>query len=103
MAVRKVHPRKIRIKVWSVMICTVMLIASGYFLLNIYREVKTTVTLTSDVATARQQLQDLQAENVQLNQEVEKLQNNDYVCSYARSRYLIVNNQEQVLQLPSAD
>jgi|GEM_PF-237579 len=96
-------PRKVRVKIVSIVVCALMLVASAFFLWRIVGEAKTTVSLVSDITSAKQELTALQAENDQLTAQIEKLQNSDYVQSYARSQYLITKQGEQIFQLPAQD
>lgn len=98
---RRPTTRKVRVKVLSIVLCVVMLAASGYFLWQIFGQAKTTFSLLSDITSAKQQLSDLNTENESLTSQIEKLQNSDYVQSYARSKYLITKQGEQIFQLPS--
>lgn len=100
---KPVSSKKLHAKVWSLVVCVIMLAIAGYFLWQIVGQAKTTFTLVSDISNARKELAELNAENTQLTEQIEKLQNTDYVQSYARSKYLITKQGEQVYQLPAQD
>ncbi len=56
--------------------------------------------LKSELSDAQQKLEEVQAENERLTQQRLKLQDSDYVESYARSNYNLSKSGEQIFYLP---
>lgn len=69
-------------------------------LLVVGREVMTTLRLRAQMAEAKAELAKMQEENEMLVQEKAKLQDPDYVESYARSNYMFSKDGEQIFFLP---
>ena len=71
-----------------------------FLLVQVIGQARTYFSLKSQLADAKEKLQKVKDENNQLNSEKEKLQDPDYVASYARGNYLLSKNDEQIFYLP---
>lgn len=80
--------------------CLVLIAASCWMFVEVGREVYTTITLQKQLSEVETQLQKVQDENSYLTSEKEKLQDPDYVASYARGSYLLSKGDEQIFYLP---
>ena len=69
-------------------------------LLAVGREIMTTLQLRKQMAEAKEKLAQTQEENELLVEEKTKLQDPDYVESYARSNYMFSKDGEQIFFLP---
>lgn len=85
------------------LICFALIGFSAWLLYNVGREVYTTITLKDQLADAQAKLQEVQDENTRLTTEKEKLEDPDYVASYARGNYLLSKDDEQIFYLPEDD
>lgn len=83
-------------------ICFLVIGASAYLLLEVFKEVYTTITLKKQLAEVQDKYQQVQDENSYLTTEKEKLEDPDYVASYARGTYLLTKDDEQVFYLPES-
>lgn len=81
----------------------VMIAAAGFFMLNVGKEVYTSILLKKQIADAQLKLQKVQDENTYLKSEREKLEDPDYVASYARGNYLLSKKDEQIFYLPERE
>lgn len=88
-------------KIATVIICVLMLGASGYFLWHSFNEAKTTYTLLTDIDDAKKELEALQKEQEKLVQQKEQLLDENYVKTWARGEYLITKEGEEIYKLPS--
>ncbi len=73
---------------------------SAYFIYVVVTEVSTTVRLHQQLAEVQAKLQEVKDENTYLTQQKEKLQDPDYVESYARGNYQLSKDGEQIFYLP---
>ena len=89
-----------RMTPFSKCLCIVGIIAACFLSWQACKEVYTTYTLKKQLAEVEKQLQKVQDENSYLTSEKEKLQDPDYVASYARGNYLLSKNDEQIFYLP---
>lgn len=85
------------------LLCVGMLALAAYFLVQIGRTVYTTYKLSAELKDAQSKLEEVQSENDTLTAEKEKLQDPDYVESYARSNYNLSKSGEQIFYLPEDD
>ncbi|MBW9212514.1 MULTISPECIES: septum formation initiator family protein [Terrabacteria group] len=74
--------------------------ATVFMLIQVIRQVNMNLTLQSQLADAKEKLQKVKDENNRLNSEKEKLQDPDYVESYARSNYMLSKDGEQIFYIP---
>ncbi len=102
-AVRKKKPvRKKKRKMTPLLkvFCLVLIAASVYMLVGVGREIMTTISLQQQLTEVQTQLQKVQDENDYLNDEKTKLQDPDYVENYARGKYMLSKEGEQIFHLP---
>lgn len=85
------------------LICIGLLAVSAYLLIQIARTVYTTYKLSAELKDVQSKLEEVQSENDTLSKEKEKLQDPDYVESYARSNYNLSKSGEQIFYLPEDD
>ncbi len=90
-------------RIAAIVICTLMLGASGYFLWQVTHEVRTTFTLLTDINEAKKELEQLQQEQEKLVQQKEQLMDENYVKTWARGEYLITKEGEEIYKLPSTN
>jgi len=102
---KKTKARKKRRKLTPItkFFCIIMIGVSCYLLYKVAMEVRTTMSLTKQLAEVKEKLQEVQDENTHLNNEKEKLQNPDYVANYARGNYMLSKDGEQIFYLPEND
>ena len=80
--------------------CVILIMMSLFMLYQVGREVYTTFHLHQELSEAEQKLQEVQDENTYLTNEKTKLQDPDYVQSYARGNYMLTKDGEQIFYLP---
>lgn len=85
---------------FRVFISVVLLCVSAFLIYTIVNECMTTVQLQKELAEVQAKLQEVEDENTYLNQQKEKLQDPDYVESYARGNYQLSKDGEQIYYLP---
>lgn len=78
----------------------VLLPVSAYLIFTVVQECMTTVKLHQQLAEVQAKLQEVKDENTYLTQQKEKLQDPDYVESYARGNYQLSKDGEQIFYLP---
>ncbi|MDR1794909.1 MAG: septum formation initiator family protein [Erysipelotrichaceae bacterium] len=93
---RKLNVRSLFTKLFSV----ALLALSGFLIYLIVNEVKDTLRLSQEYDLAKEKLALVQLENQQLTEQVEKLQDPDYIRNYVRGEYFFSNPGEQVFHLP---
>jgi len=81
----------------------VFLCGAIYFLFNIGMQALETIELQKQKELVEQQLSELKNENDELNSTKTKLENEDYVQTYARGEYMFSLQDEKVFYLPSSD
>lgn len=81
----------------------ILIVAMAGMLFQVIQQIRTNLTLKSQLADAKKKLQEVKDQNSQLNSEKEKLQDPDYVQSYARSNYMLSKDGEQIFYLPKKD
>ncbi len=82
------------------LICYVLIAASVFLLVEVAKEIYTTVRLKAQLAEVQEKYQEVQDESAYLLREREKLQDPDYVQSYARGNYMLSRQGEQIFYLP---
>ncbi|MBR3311781.1 MAG: septum formation initiator family protein [Solobacterium sp.] len=82
------------------LLCIVMIGISLFFLFSFGREVMTTLRLRKNLAEVREKLQIVEDENTYLTDQKAKLQDPDYVESYARGNFMLSKDGEQIFYLP---
>lgn len=88
---------------FSRFLCIVAIALSGILLFQVGKEVYTTITLKEQLAEVQAKLQEVQDENARLTSERQKLEDPDYVASYARGTYLLSKGDEQIFYLPESN
>ena len=84
----------------KLIIGTLMIGGIIFFVVQINKEVNTTFSLLADLRDAEEQLKQLQQEKEYLINQKEKLNDENYIESVARGKYLITKEGEQVFVLP---
>ncbi|NLH62766.1 MAG: septum formation initiator family protein [Erysipelotrichaceae bacterium] len=99
---RKKNSRKPkrRLTPMTKIICIIALCASVFMLWGVLKEVITTVNLQRQLTEVQAELQKVTDENTYLNSEKTKLQDPDYVENYARGKYMLSKDGEQIFHLP---
>ena len=82
------------------LLCFVLIGISAFLLYRVVLEIITTITLKQQLAVVEERYQEVQDENEYLTREREKLEDPDYVASYARGNYLLSKDDEQIFYLP---
>ncbi len=82
------------------LICYLIIAASFFLLVEVAKEIYTTVELRKQLAEVQEKYQEVQDESAYLLQEREKLTDPDYVQSYARGNYMLSREGEQIFYLP---
>ncbi len=78
----------------------ILLPISAWMIYTAVNEISTTVKLNQQLAEVQAKLQEVKDENTYLTQQKEKLQDPDYVESYARGNYQLSKDGEQIFYLP---
>ncbi|MFV0479147.1 MAG: FtsB family cell division protein [Anaerorhabdus sp.] len=84
-------------------LCFGVLAFSAWLLYGVIQEFQTTAQLQRNLAEAKEKLEEVQDENEYLIAQKDKLQDPNYVQSYARSNYMLTKEGEQIFYLPSVD
>lgn len=79
----------------------IIVLISSFLFYSAAKEVLVTVNLTNDLKTVKQQLQEIENEKRNLEERKEKLEDPNYIKSYARGEYSITKEGEQIFRLPS--
>lgn len=85
------------------LICFVIIGFSCYLIYLSFKEFITMVELKQDLTDVKEQLQQVQDENTYLTSQRDKLQDPDYVQSYARGNYMLTKDGENIYYLPGND
>ena len=80
--------------------CFILIAFSIGLLYEVAKEVYTTIELKKELAVSQQKYQEVQDESSYLSSEKDKLQDPDYVQSYARGNYMLSKDGEQIFYLP---
>lgn len=100
MAVKKKTKKKRKLTLLTKIVCVLMLVASGFLLYGVFQEGMTTLQLQQELSEVQSKLQEVEDENRYLTNEKEKLQDPDYVETYARGKYQLSKDGEQIFYLP---
>ena len=82
------------------LLCICMIIASGFMMFAVVQEGMTTLKLQQQLSEVQAKLQEVQDENRYLTNEKKKLQDPEYVETYARGKYQLSKDGEQIFYLP---
>lgn len=96
---KKYRPKKTIIKVISI----VIIAFSIYLLFGVMNEILHMMELQEEAKVAQAELERVQSENEQLSSQKNKLEDPDYVQSFARSNYMLTKDGEQVFYLPGEE
>ena len=81
------------------LICAILLVISAYLIAMVIKEAATTIRLQRELADVEEKYAQVQEENERLTDQKAKLQDPDYVESYARSNYNLSKEGEQIFYL----
>ncbi len=95
--------RKFRFNSARVIVSAILFVVSGLLIFSIVKEVMVTVELTGDLQSLNDQLKQIEDETRNLQERKEKLEDPNYIKSYARGEYSITKEGEQVFRLPSSN
>lgn len=99
MSTKKNNSKKVTIKLISLGLILVAL----YMLVGVGKEVYTTLQLQKQAKEAQKQLEILKEENATLIQKRDKLEDPNYVETYARGEYMFSKDDEKIFYLPSSN
>ncbi len=102
MSEKKVKKR-VKFSSARVIMSALLFIVSGFLIFSIAKEVMVTVELTGDLQDLNVQLKEIEDETRNLQERKEKLEDPNYIKSYARGEYSITKEGEQVFRLPSSN
>ncbi len=74
-----------------------------YFSYSVITEIYTTFELKSQLAKVEEELQTIKDENTYLIAQKAKLEDPDYVQSYARGNYMLTKDGEEIFYLPALE
>ncbi len=98
---RKKNPKKKKkLTPFLKLICYIIIGASAFLFYEVFSEIYTTFQLKKQLAEVEEKYQQVLDENAYLTSEKEKLEDPDYVASYARGTYLLSKDDEQIFYLP---
>ncbi|MBQ9328245.1 MAG: septum formation initiator family protein [Solobacterium sp.] len=97
---KKKKASKRKLTPFTKLLSFVVVLVSFYLLYRAGLEVYTTITLKKQIAEVEERYQEVLDENEYLTREREKLEDPDYVASYARGTYLLSKDDEQIFYLP---
>lgn len=98
-----IKPKKKKNRYLSIFISVVLLSGAGFFLYQSVLEIISTYNLTKELRTAESILEEIENENQYLNEQKTKLEDPEYVKSYARGTYMLSKEGEQIFYLPADD
>ena len=85
-------------------IATVLFLGLGvFFIVQVSGEVRNTYELRKELKEAQEILAQIKQENVELEEQRTKLEDPEYVKSYARGTYMLGKEGEQIFFLPSSN
>lgn len=94
---RKKASKRVISKLFSIILVTVAIVILTNVGIKLYRM----MSLKADVALVEEELTKLKEENEVLNSTREKLEDPNYVTTYARGEYMFSKDDEKVFYLPS--
>lgn len=81
----------------------IVILAIGYCAFTLISTAISLYNLHHEEASLNQQLDDLKGESKELKNEINKLQDKDYVARYARENYLYTKDGEYVIKAPEEE
>lgn len=101
--VRKAKKQSPIVKLFSMVAAGAVLVMSGILITGAVKEVYTTFQLKNELSEVKTQYTSVQDENVDLQNEKDKLEDPAYVQNYARGTQLLSKDGEQVFVLPKGE
>ena len=95
--------KKRKTQIGSLIISLALITASGMLLRPVVEEVMRTISLRQQISEVSEALMLLEIENQGLQDQRLKLNDPDYVKSYARANYMLTKDGEQIYYLPKND
>ena len=95
--------KKLSLKVVTKSLSIVIIAAAILMLSNVGKEVFKTLSLKQQKAAAEEELEKLKEENATLTQTKTKLEDPNYVTTYAKGEYMFSSEGEKVFYLPADD
>ncbi|MDF9825731.1 cell division protein FtsB [Breznakia sp. PF5-3] len=85
-------------------IMLIMIVVSGYCIMEVVKEINTTFTLRADISEAKKEKAELSKQKEKLQKEKSNLNNKEYIIHYARGKYMLTKEDgEQVFKLPTEE
>lgn len=85
------------------LILIIIFLVGVYFSYGVISEIYTTITLKKDISNVEKELRKIKDENQYLKSQKSKLEDPDYVQSYARGNYMLTKDGEEIYYLPADD
>lgn len=95
--------RRLKFNSARFVVSAILFVISGLLIFSVVKEVMVTMELTSDLQSLNEQLKQIEDETRNLQERKEKLEDPNYIKSYARGEYSITKEGEQVFRLPSSN
>ncbi len=95
--------KKRKKKVLTIVLSLILFIGAGFLLISSLEEIMSTAQLKEELRESEQLLASIKKENIELSDQKEKLEDPEYVKSYARGTYMLSKEGEQIFYLPSSD
>lgn len=89
--------KKLRSRIWTI----VFLIIGNIFLIPVATNLYNAYTLNQEAKIVREELEKLKEENSSLESIKTKLEDDEYVATYARGEYMFSKENEKLFKLPS--
>lgn len=93
--------KKKKNKIISKIVSIVFIVCAIIILVDVFKRVYNMFTLKKQAEIVEQQLEAIKQENASLVSTKEKLEDPDYVQTYARGEYMFSKGDEKVFYLPS--
>lgn len=87
--------QKTRLRIFG----TISVLVVLYFVVSLFSNIYTIFSLTNQKNKLETQYEELQEEAEYLKKDIEKLNDNEYLASYAREKYLYSKDGEYIIQL----
>jgi cell division protein DivIC len=91
--------KRLRFKYKNMMMSLLFTVGGIILLIPVINEVLTTIELNNTLTEVRAQLSALEVENQQLQDQVNKLSDEDYIISYARGVYMLSKDGEKIYSI----
>ena len=92
-----------RLRVGNILVSLIVLGVSGFLLFNAAKDILLSISLSSQVKDSQKQIEELEDENKLLVNQKNKLQDPEYVKTYARGAYMLSKNGEQIFHITTAE